>query len=666
MIILIAAFLRLYQLPTLPPGLNFDEAGSGAAALEILSGSPKLWWRLGGGQEPFWPYLAALSTAVLGHIPLALRLPAALIGILSVAAVYPLMLTFRLGQHRRDSHVIAVLTTLGLAVSGWHLHFSRLGFRAILLPLFSTLAFYFLWRGLTNCLKSDSNWNANLGLPGKASLALQLFRQPLQGAVHVKGAAGSGFWFRGRRNSLVGPVVLASFFVALAIYSYLAARLLLLVPLLFFGLQWLLIRLKHFSSRKDNASTTISKNTLFLISYFLFFLLLFLAPLILYFIFNPADLTSLPSAHLFLLCWWVIMLLPAILAPEGAPHHLRLIGTIVPTYALVAIGFVTTTSFFIKILSRRRHTIRNTPYAIRLSYLLPATCYLFVASQTYTHYFVRWPVSVDFTLPFDLYAVRLAADIDQASPQVGYVLPMDIRAGVEARHYTIDYLLDWPQPRPYTYIPVDERDAARLLTQAASGKNELRVVRWTDDKHREADAKEIVTYLLETSARLQGRDSFPVYDIETYILPNPQTVFTLPAITQPVGAIFTSPDTGQGLLHLEIAFVPGSASIGVWLPVALTLAPLASMDVDYKASLRLISPTGERVAQKDRILLHNFHQGTSLWPPEPVNEYYLLLVPSDTPPGDYTVAVVIYHPETQAPLLVNGLVEAPLGQVSIE
>jgi hypothetical protein len=309
------------------------------------------------------------------------------------------------------------------------------------------------------------------------------------------------------------------------------------------------------------------------------------------------------------------MLLPAILAPEGAPHHLRLIGTIVPTYALVAIGFTTAINFLTKLLSRKR----NTQYAIRFSYLLLAICYLLVASQTYTHYFIRWPASVDFTLPFDLYAVRLAADIEHTPPQTGYVLPMDIRAGAEARHYTLDYLLGWPRPRPYTYIPVDDRDAPTLLTQAARGKTGLRVVRWTGDKQREADAKEIATYLLETSARRQGRDSFPVYDVETYALPNTETVFTLPAITGPVGVTFVSPDTNQGLLRLETAFVPASESSGTWLPIALTLAPLAPIDTDYKASLRLIGPTGERAAQKDRVLLHNFHQGTSLWPLEPVN-----------------------------------------------
>lgn len=737
-ILLIAAFFRLYQLPDLPPGLNFDEAGNGVAAVDILSGSPRIWWQIGGGKEPLWPYLIALSTMILGYIPLTLRLPAALVGTLTVAVVYPLMLTL---FHNRQARLVAILTLLGLALSEWHLHFSRLGFRAILLPLLSTLAFYFLWRGFK-------------------------FRV-------------SSFGVR------VPYLLLSSFFVALAIYAYLGARLLPVVLILFFALYWLVDRIgqgKRLTTTKqesdDRRSLFTVHHSSFIIRCFLSvfgLIILFLTPLIVYFTFNPADfvarsttvsifnpvwnngdligtawrtltltlrtfiglqgdpnpLVNLPnqpalsyilapffllglatslyqvvwsilqpfgytpfntkshsqgkspnllisSSHLFLLCWWSVMLLPAILAPEGAPHHLRLIGTLVPTYAFVALGFVTTTNILIKILIQLP-SIKL--YARNLAYLLPATCYLLLAFQTYTNYFIRWPNSVDFTLPFDLYATRLASDIAKASANVAYVLPMDIRAAEEARHYTLDYLLVPYRAASYTYVPVDERNSETLLTQAAKGKHELRIVRWTDDKHSEADAKEIVTYLLETTAQPLGRESFPVYDVEAYSIShlnnsdcdpesqdtgsadcNPHSLpFRLPNINSPINV------TLDGLLRIDSAYVqPTLAASDGWLPIAVTLAPLAPMDTDYKASLRLINASGERIAQKDRVLLHNFHQGTSLWPHETVNEYYLLPIPFETPPGDYMVVAVIYHPETLAPLTANGIVEVPLGTVTIK
>jgi hypothetical protein len=602
----------------------------------------------------------------------------------------------------RNTYLIALLTALGLALSDWHLHFSRLGFRGILLPLFSTLAFYFFWRSLTSSQRSVASSQKSEGRG-----------QNLRFTFHISG------------NSPFKMLTVASLFTALAIYSYLGARLLPLVPLLYWVLQWFLEKLRQHLARLDKFQGKSNPlfNPLLLTSYFLL-LLLFLSPLMLYFAFNPADfvarstavsifnptlpgtawrtlivtlgtflglqgdpnpLVNLPgqpalpifltlffclglltglyhafvsagsSPHLFLLCWWLVMLLPAILAPEGAPHHLRLIGTLVPTYAFVAIGLAAAANFLRRLFSSRLTPLFPAPY-----FLLPIICFLLLAFQTYTNYFIRWPVSVDFTLPFDLYAVRLAGDIAHAPASVEYILPMDLRAGEEARHYTLDYLLGLAQSQSYTYIPVDEQIAPALLTQAAQGKDRLRVVRWADDKHREADAKEIITFLLETTAQFQGREAFPVYEVETYALPDRQTVFALPAINQSLNATFDQ------ALRLEAAYVPASAARGGWLPVALTLAPLGLLEADYKASVRLVSPNGERVAQKDRVLLHNYHQGTSLWPPEAVNEYYLLSLPSDLPPGDYSVVVVVYHPETQAPLVAAGQVEAPLGHIRLE
>jgi hypothetical protein len=97
--------------------------------------------------------------------------------------------------------------------------------------------------------------------------------------------------------------------------------------------------------------------------------------------------------------------------------------------------------------------------------------------------------------------------------------------------------------------------------------------------------------------------------------------------------------------------------------VAVRWAPLAAMDVDYKASLRLVAADGQVVVQKDRFLLHNWHQGTHLWPPETVNEYYLL---APAPPGEYQVRVVVYHPETLAPLPAGDRAEVVLGTVQVK
>jgi hypothetical protein len=760
LILLIATFLRFHRLPDLPPGLNFDEAGNGVAAAEILAGAPRLWWRIGGGKEPVWPYLTALGTVLWGNNPLTLRLLAAMVGVLSVAALYPLTIALFRGRY---AFVIAALAMLGLATSAWHLHFSRLGFRAILLPLLSSLAFYCFWSGLTAA--------ARQAVPDNRP-----------------------FWRVSRRDSCF---MWAAFYLALAVYSYLGARLLPVVPIVFAVLQWSRDRLLVWWFRRggfpesrhgtDTAETNPNENLhqtgsvpqgeaaslFFSLGKLLIYLGLFLSPLIVYFLLNPQDfaarattvsifnpawhkgdlagtawrtltltagtylglrgdanpLVNLPdqpalplilvpffvtgivaslvelfhpifagvwradlrstrlriSPHLFLLCWWGIMLLPALLAPEGAPHHLRLIGTIGPTYILVATGFVTLAALLVRLLSFAGiSVVRSLPrrkQVSRIAGLLAVVCFTLIGLRTYTNYFKWWPNSVDFTLPLDLYAVRLASSISDAPEDVAYIIPMDIRAGDEARHYTLDYLVSPRRSGAYTYIPVDERNTESLLARAAAGRDELRLVRWTGDKHLEADAKEIVTLLLATTTRSVGLESFPVYEVETYSLEQldepdcatnpkiggsgkcgrPDQPFELPPIDQPVQAEF------EGLLRLEAAYVaPKIDPTYRGLVAAVTLAPLAPMDVDYKASVRLLGPAGERVAQKDRVLAHEFHQGTSLWPPETVNEYYLLSVPADVPAGEYTVVMVIYHPDTQAALTAGGAIEVPLGTVQIE
>ncbi len=280
-----------------------------------------------------------------------------------------------------------------------------------------------------------------------------------------------------------------------------------------------------------------------------------------------------------------------------------------------------------------------------------------------------------------MYAEELAAQIAaEDDPRVTCVIPMDLRAAHEARHYSLDFLYQQKAAAalinhqtlaavggrrsavitPYTYLPVDEAAIARQMTQAAKGYTALKVVRWTQDKHREADAKELVTYLLGTAgASFAGRKVYPAYITERYELPADETQFSLPAITTPISA------TLDGLLQVRRAMVQRQLTANRQVAIAVTYAPIAKMDVDYKASLRLIAPDGSVAAQKDRVLLHNWHQGTSQWPREEVNEYYLFSTPTDAIPGVYEVRLVVYHPDTLTPLTDNGRVEITLGEVEI-
>ncbi len=144
LLLLVGAGLRLWDVGRTPPGLYHDEAQNGLDALTVLeTGDIPLYFPANNGREPLFIYLATASVALLGRSPLAVRLPSFFVGFLTLAATYDLA---RVVWGRRAGRwALAVL-----AVTFWHVHLSRIGFRAVLLPLFTALFLAQLARALRN------------------------------------------------------------------------------------------------------------------------------------------------------------------------------------------------------------------------------------------------------------------------------------------------------------------------------------------------------------------------------------------------------------------------------------------------------------------------------------------------------------------------------------
>jgi len=136
-----AAFLRLYRLEALPPGLFHDEAVNGLDVVDILRGQHPLFFTRNNGREPLFIYLQALSVFFFGLSPMALRLVSVVMGVLTVLA------TFLLAREW-FGYRVGLLSMAGLAIAFWHVNLSRVGLRAIAAPLFLVLALFFLWRAL--------------------------------------------------------------------------------------------------------------------------------------------------------------------------------------------------------------------------------------------------------------------------------------------------------------------------------------------------------------------------------------------------------------------------------------------------------------------------------------------------------------------------------------
>jgi 4-amino-4-deoxy-L-arabinose transferase-like glycosyltransferase len=131
-LLLLGTALRLCMFGQIPPGLYHDEAQHGLDALHVLDGNLKLFFEANNGREPLFVYAVTAAVAVLGRTPWAIRIPAVFAGVLTLAAVYDLgrlLVSRRMGRW-----ALAVLT-----VTLWHVHLSRVGYRAVLLPLFNAL-----------------------------------------------------------------------------------------------------------------------------------------------------------------------------------------------------------------------------------------------------------------------------------------------------------------------------------------------------------------------------------------------------------------------------------------------------------------------------------------------------------------------------------------------
>jgi hypothetical protein len=157
--------LRLYRVDSVPFGLNHDAAYSGLIALKALHSPTYIPWSPDPTQgETFFDYWIVALIAVIGPVPLAIKGAAAAVGIVTLFGMY--LFTRQLLGVR-----VAVIATFLLAISGWHLIFSRVGWRMITLPLVEVFAFYFLFRAI------DRRKRGSFAMAG-ALLALQLDTYP--------------------------------------------------------------------------------------------------------------------------------------------------------------------------------------------------------------------------------------------------------------------------------------------------------------------------------------------------------------------------------------------------------------------------------------------------------------------------------------------------------
>ncbi len=538
-VFVLAIFFRFYRITEIPLGLYPDEAMNGSNALEAIeTGAFKLFYPENNGREGLFINIQAISVWYFGNTPWALRGVSAFFGTLTVLGVFLLakelfrknsqfpVTNFQsssngstakrleIGELKHSLKIenwgienyklIPLLSSFLVATSFWHINFSRIGFRAILVPFLSAFGMYFLLKGF-------------------------------------------------RRETIL-DFVWAGIFIGLGFHTYIAFRtmpLVIALPILWYGWKWFRARntelgIKNYKQEENRNSQFAIRNSKYCVPcavvLFLFMTFVVALPIGYYFLNHPEDfmgrtgqvsvfaadspayefvksnaatigmffirgdcnarhnlpcrpelnpiagfffaigilsslgvlwktrLRSFP--HLMLLWWAAVMTLPAALTKEGLPHALRAIGMIPPVFILAGYGGYAFACFVLGLLEKARtkfpeveNQIMRISREFSLLFLLVP---LFIPVMTYEEYFLRWISKPDtyFAFATDLYHIGLYLDSLPNETKKYVIVNM---SGVEVRGipmpaqtvmYTTDTFTEAKRrERNTTYLLPDEIDS---------------------------------------------------------------------------------------------------------------------------------------------------------------------------------------------------------------
>lgn len=158
-IVVLASVLRLWQLGEVPPSPDWDEVALGYNAYSIMQTGkdeygkflPIILRSFDDYKPALYVYLVIPAVKLFGLTVFAVRFPSVVVGILTVIATYFVVKELMSFSNKyRNKDLLPLLSAFFLAISPWHIQFSRIAFEAntgLALNIFSAL---FFLKGLRN------------------------------------------------------------------------------------------------------------------------------------------------------------------------------------------------------------------------------------------------------------------------------------------------------------------------------------------------------------------------------------------------------------------------------------------------------------------------------------------------------------------------------------
>ena len=676
----LAFAVRVYRLPDMPPGLHSDEAANGVDVLDILSGHNSIFFERNSGREPLFIYLQAAAVGLLGTTSLALRLISAIIGALTIPAIY-LMVREAFANDREDAQTLALWSAGFAAFAYWHLSFSRLGYRAIMLPLLASVTFALFWRvwrqlqeGKRFPLTGSVLCGLSLGLSLYTYMAARLL--PVLFAVVVIAALVQT---RGqktiRRQMLRAAIVMVvvAFGIALPLGLYFLSH-----PSSF---------LSHFVGASLFMDPTYADN-----SPLIRLVLNALKTVGMFGLvsdgnvrYNPATRPALdPILSIWLLAgvvlavsrWrrlpygfalaWLAIFGLAGLFSDTAPNSLRMLG-VLPVVCLLSV---------LAMLECGRRLATRRPW---LATWLPLPFLLVSGLLGLRSYFGAWANNYPLEYAFDTRPVQAFAVMSQhMSEQDAWILPVWPVFSVPLPEYALDFL----SRKQLTYGTVTAKAAQgpEELQKVTGGKRYAHLLNWIgatlepDGGYALTDAKQLLSFLLNKHGQFVAENSLGNISYTTYELPaSPDYRVANDEIPADISFGGKLKLTGLAYGHTATSREEPAAALdekrvpsgrNAW--AVLRWQAQQSVENNLKTSLYLVDESGHLAGQVDNLLLSDLYLFKPSWEAgEQGSTYHILPTLQGVPPGRYQLFLAVYDPKTMQRLPVLDANGSPAGSAAM-
>lgn len=249
---------------------------------------------------------------------------------------------------------------------------------------------------------------------------------------------------------------------------------------------------------------------------------------------------------------------------------------------------------------------------------------------------------------FDREHIAAATAWLRANARPGDVIFVDQKYpfGFYYQPYTVDADAAMPasDEPPARYLFVDINTIDQRLAEWAKDARRIFWVQWFES---DTDPRRSVHFLLDKAGHHAGEQWFQGYAIDWWEM-TPPTDFVLAPNLQPLLYQFD-----RAVQTVQVSLPTTSLLPGDPLPVVLRWqrVPGGAVDRPLKARVALYDEADNRLSQADERLLNDRHRAPDQWQAEdrPLG-VYLLTIPDDLAPGQYTVRLLVYDADTLEPL----------------